>query len=283
MIYLTTNLNYIILITLLIYQLFYNQFILCDNGYDLNGMNCGIQAPFNYIVGGLTLSTMEFPFLVLIKFMASTVCGGTIINNQWIITAAHCFNKRLNRISDFTVHAGSIHLYDGEVYRMEFALVHPKFSMLKMTYDIALAKLTTPINFGPNIGTICLPSVQRQEPSGTITAAGWGRLKAHMAASTVVQKVNLPIISDEECAHKYQRLGVTIWNSQMCTWLKGHDTCEGDSGGPAFQFSGGRAHLLGIVSFGMECADANPGVYTQVSYYLDWITTMLHQYGTNYL
>ncbi|CAG2103997.1 unnamed protein product [Medioppia subpectinata] len=234
--------------------------------FDLNGVKCGLKHAENYIVGGETAAIGDFPFLVLIKLNGNTVCGGAIINNIWVVTAAHCFkelglllsvlgfntcplkpsaNRKEGQIADYTVHAGANTLHDGDIYKLSAVRVHADFSFDKMIKDICLIKMDRPFSFGPKVGTICLPAIQREEPSGTLTAAGWGRLFEKEAPATVLQRVDLTIISDEQCATMYVDKKVTIYRSNMCTYREGHDTCEGDSG--------------------WACADTHPGVYTQMS------------------
>ncbi|CAG2172773.1 unnamed protein product, partial [Oppiella nova] len=231
----------------------------------VNSENCGLKPALNYIVGGERAVRNEFPFLVIIKLNGNTVCGGAIINDIWVITAAHCFKDREHQIADYSVHAGAHSLHDGEEYRLQLIRVHSKFSFGEMNSDVCLIKMDRNFNFGPHVGPVCLPMIQRAEVSGVITVAGWGRLIEKGTPSKILQKVNLPIITDEQCSSMYQDKAVVIFRSHFCTYLEGYDTCEvypqfnkGDSGGPAFQFQNGRFTLIGIVSFGWECADTHP-------------------------
>ncbi|CAN8013220.1 unnamed protein product, partial [Ixodes persulcatus] len=142
-------------------------------------------------------------------------------------------------------------------------------------YDIGILKLRQPFNIrGSNgyIGTICLPP-KGATPIGTVAVTGFGLQKeGGQAQSTVLQIATLPILPNETCHKSYgQRFheGTMFCAADLS---QGRDSCKGDSGGPAMQRLHGRIVLSGIVSWGEGCGRKDrPGVYTQVSKYIDWI------------
>ena len=121
------------------------------------------------------------------------------------------------------------------------------------------------MSFDSFVGAIPIPS-QNESFTGTALVSGWGTLTEGGATPTILQKVEVPIVSDAECRDYYGYYSVS--DSMICAGEKGHDSCQGDSGGP--MVCGG--FLCGIVSWGYGCArPGNPGVYTEVSYFVDWI------------
>lgn len=146
-------------------------------------------------------------------------------------------------------------------------------------YDIAILKTTKPMpwiftkdGFG-SVNRICLPHPNDDYNEGeNVTVSGWGVMsEGEGSISNVLNAVDVPIVSIEECKVAY---GQRVNQDHVCAGLRqgGKDSCQGDSGGPLVRRRGGQTELVGIVSFGYGCAQANsPGVYTKVSHYIDWI------------
>lgn len=146
-------------------------------------------------------------------------------------------------------------------------------------YDIAILKTTRPMTwvftkdgYG-SVNRICLPQPDTEYIEGeNATVSGWGVMaEGEASISNVMNAVEVPIISYEECKQAY---GQRVNRDHVCAGLKqgGKDSCQGDSGGPLVRWIGLKRELVGIVSFGYGCAQAGqPGVYTKVSHYVDWI------------
>lgn len=124
---------------------------------------------------------------------------------------------------------------------------------------------------------ICLPSSQdaRTEVGEKLTVAGWGRTE-YSNFSPIKLKLQVPVVSDYQCAERFRTLRVALQDSQLCAGgERGRDSCNGDSGGPlmdTFKNDSGQWYVKGIVSFGAKCGlDGWPGVYTRVASYLQWI------------
>jgi len=172
---------------------------------------------------------------------------------------------------------------DGEqIIGIEKVTPHQKYSACSYShnnYDLALLKTNRPMNwiftkdgFG-SINRVCLPHPNDEYSAGeNATVSGWGVMReGEGTISNVLNAVDIPIISYEECRAAY---GQRVNRDHVCAGLKqgGKDSCQGDSGGPLVRQRNGRAELIGIVSFGYGCAQAgSPGVYTKVSHYIDWI------------
>lgn len=101
-----------------------------------------------------------------------------------------------------------------------------------------------------------------------LVATGWGTLWFGGRVPNQLQKVYLQVISNGQCQQAY---GSRITPKQLCTWTRGRDVCQKDSGGPLFYEAGGLVYLAAIASFGTTCADNKPAVNTRITEYANWI------------
>lgn len=224
------------------------------------------------VVGGHKTSPGRYTSLVLIFMNGQQHCGGTILNEQCILTAAHCFvaTKDARR---FTVMAGMFDISRPENYAVTVPVsaVHAHRGFDSETYDndVAVLRLARPLHFGPRIQPVCLAATRKKYHGTIMTVVGWGKTSENGAPSPVQLEVDLPILSNAKCesmlGHRY-----AITQDMMCAGYPqgGKDACTGDSGGPCFQHD----VQLGIVSFGEGCArKSSPGIYALVAAYLGYI------------
>ena len=135
-----------------------------------------------------------------------------------------------------------------------------------MENDISLLKISEPFTFNDVVQAIPLPEVG-ESFSGSATVTGWGTLSSGGSSPAILQKVDVPIVSDAECRSAYG--SNDIYDSNICAGEAGKDSCQGDSGGPLAC----EGKLCGVVSWGIGCGyPGYYGVYTEVSYFIDWIT-----------
>ncbi|KAJ9590907.1 hypothetical protein L9F63_016064, partial [Diploptera punctata] len=216
------------------------------------------------VIGGTAASSGEFPYIVSLRSSANShFCGGSIISNYYIITAAHCVTGRT--AANTIVVAGTNTLNSGGTrYAVSRIVVHSGYSSSTIRNDIALLRLSSPITYTTLQQRITLPS-QGETPATSAVAAGWG-YASYPATSLPnnLQKVSLSIISNSQCS---LYMGNIFTTSVCASGGNGRGVCNGDSGGPLV--AGGK--LVGLVSWGRPCAVGFPDVYTRVAEYISWI------------
>lgn len=236
------------------------------------------QVGVGRIVGGEEAADGEFPHQVSLRSIGALgsthFCGASIIDKDWILTAAHCCANHgpLN----MHVVAGGIKLNnfenEEENRNLEHVISHPNYDSSILINDICLLKLKESLEWTDFVQPIALPAGGQMTEAGTdCIVTGWGTLsEGAFGLPNVLNKVTVPVVSDEECNADYGSSGINVADSMICAGLKegGKDSCQGDSGGP-FVCGG---ELVGVVSWGVGCARKGyPGVYTENSYYVDWI------------
>ncbi|XP_061398827.1 serine protease SP24D-like [Musca vetustissima] len=209
----------------------------------------------------------QFPHQVAVRSTSGSLCGGSIISENYILTAAHCVTSGLppvkKSIASVIVKAGSTHLArGGQMLRISQIIVHPDYD--DSENDIALVKLEKPLKFGETIKPISLAS--QDPPEGaSVVIAGWGNVREGGLKSKNLLYTTLTAISHEKCN---ALLGYSP-KSRICLAPRGgNGACEGDSGGPAVY----NGELVGVtnVIYG-DCGSEYPDGYASVAYYRDWI------------
>lgn len=206
------------------------------------------------------------------------------MNEIWAITAAHCVENvspadLLLRLGEYDVSNDK----EPEVFderRVQIVASHPKFDPRTFEYDLALLRFYEPVKFRRNIIPVCTPEGEDQFVDKMATVTGWGRLYEDGPLPHVMQKVQVPIITNKECESMYRKAGFVedIPDIFICAGKSdgGKDSCEGDSGGPMVLKKDGRWVLAGIISWGIGCALPNqPGVYTRISKFASWIDQII--------
>ncbi|XP_063314161.1 plasma kallikrein-like [Pelobates fuscus] len=237
--------------------------------------------PENRIVGGEDSSLGEWPWQVSMQLrMPGNVihhaCGGSIISNQWILTAAHCVSDYYQPRA-WNIYGGFLKLSNISLttpkFEIDQIIIHPLYKVAESGYDLALLKLKTPISFTDHVQAICLPP---QDNSLVIPNScwitGWGYTVEDGQAENVLQKAEVPIVPQKECQANYSPEKIN--DKVICAGYKQGkvDACKGDSGGPIACKVDNTWYLFGITSWGEGCAKARkPGVYTRVTVFANWI------------
>ncbi|XP_040211888.1 serine protease 27-like [Rana temporaria] len=246
----------------------------------------------NRIVGGADAVKGAWPWQVDLQINGKSICGGSLLNESVVLTAAHCFTKM--DFSVFTVYLGAYQLTNLEdssvvARAVQNVVIHPNFT--GDSGDIALVILDRPVEFTPNILPVFLPSPTLEIPEGALCwATGWGNTlqNAQLPSPGTLQEVQLALISNNNCEAMYQSLfkvkpkDPMIKADMMCAgYKKGKkDACKGDSGGPLVYKVDGTWVQVGIINWGIGCAQPNlPGVYTNIQYYLPWLMTYVPSLG----
>uniref|UniRef100_A0A034V6Z5 Serine proteinase stubble n=1 Tax=Bactrocera dorsalis TaxID=27457 RepID=A0A034V6Z5_BACDO len=261
----------------------------------LEGMDyrqiCGRRMfPEPRIVGGSNAAFGRWPWQISLRqWRTSTYlhkCGAALLNENWAITAAHCVENVPP--SDLLLRMGEYDLaeeeepYGYQERRVQIVASHPQFDARTFEYDLALLRFYEPVVFQPNIIPVCVPNSDIDFVGQTAFVTGWGRLYENGPLPSVLQEVAVPVINNTICESMYRVAGFIehIPHIFICAgWKKGgYDSCEGDSGGPMVlqREDDKRFQLGGVISWGIGCAEANqPGVYTRISEFRDWINQIL--------
>ncbi|OCT97346.1 transmembrane protease serine 11C [Xenopus laevis] len=237
---------------------------------------CGIGGPSgsNRIVGGTNAALGSWPWQASLRLYGSHRCGASLINDTWLVTAAHCFDMNAN-VNSWTVALGTINVSSGSEFKIEKIIIYEGYTSETHKNDIALLKLFTPLNFTRTIRPVCLPEASDIfSDNSSCYITGWGALKDGGSVSQVLQQAEVKIINLDLCSSS-QMYGSLIDQSMICAgYATGNiDSCQGDSGGPLVTLKSGRWVLIGVVSFGYGCALPNKlGVYSRITYLHNWIT-----------
>eukprot|EP00092_Neocalanus_flemingeri_P009223 GFUD01009926.1.p1 GENE.GFUD01009926.1~~GFUD01009926.1.p1 ORF type:complete len:607 (-),score=161.60 GFUD01009926.1:18-1679(-) len=245
----------------------------------------------------------EFPWTCMILTKENGFVGNCAIipgagaNTRKVITAAHKLNKITNS-SELKVRVGE---YDASGFRqpetvnfqeypVESIVKHPQFSAKRLSHDLAVLVMAQAIDLSlPHVNSACLPSCKdqfsHQFSNGTGVScwvSGWGRDQVSGAFQPVQHKMNLPLVEQNKCesalrvALNARKPGVgdqfVLSPSEVCAGGDNQDACTGDGGSPLVcQASSGRWTVVGLVTWGVGCAEQLPGVYVRVNQFREWI------------
>ncbi|XP_053308618.1 transmembrane protease serine 13 [Spea bombifrons] len=244
--------------------------------------DCGTRK-MSRIIGGTEASVGEWPWQVSLHQQSGVrfthVCGGTLINTQWVLTASHCFTETAAP-SHWRVYAGAVKLYNLRAVSAVSSIVrHEDYHSDTDDYDVALMKLREPFTLSAGIQPACLPMTgQTFNPDTKCWISGFGKTAASSdETSSVLMDAEVSIISTDVCNSVNIYRGA-ITSRMMCAGklAGGTDSCQGDSGGPLVCEQSGRWYVAGVTSWGTGCGERNkPGVYTRVTEVLPWIYTKM--------
>ena len=238
----------------------------------------GVKAVNAKITGGTNALISDFPWQIY-YISGNFRCGGSIINGNWIVTAAHCTKNSTGGsilASDMFVKVGAnnpSNASEGKTYAVNKVIVHEGFDDVTLLNDIALLRLTDTINFA-NATPINLVSSDDVASGATVPGVlswvtGWGLTSVSpQVIPTVLQKVQLPLVTNLQASSVWSSIPAT---DLMAGFLNGNkDACNGDSGGPLVVPVSGEYKLAGIVSWGSSSCNTY-GAYSRVSDFESWI------------
>ena len=160
----------------------------------------------------------------------SPFCGGTLISDTHVLTAAHCTEDEI--ATGFSVLLGEHNIADGKSNRVDVAEIinHPNYDSQTLDNDFSILRLSNPVTFTNAVSPACLPADRSNTYAGvTATVTGWGDLSTGGSSPDVLQEVDVTVTTNAECNNVY---GGEITKNMVCAGGPGKDSCNGDSGGP---------------------------------------------------
>ena len=251
---------------------------------------------FKRVVGGKD-APAPIQWQVHVHFERSGVsysCGGTIINEDTILSAAHCYYPLETTTASY-IEAGIKRegSSKGQKIDVNAVIIHPFYDefnngeVAKYDNDIAILKLKEPLTFNADVLPARLPdsTLNPELKRTSAIISGWGTLRSGGPASNVLQFVSVPILEISDCTNLNELYSPTnITSNMICAGDLidgGEDSCQGDSGGPMvipYSNNDDTAIVYGLVSWGNGCAhEKGPGMYTRVSNYNSWIQNNMNK------
>ncbi|XP_033620256.1 transmembrane protease serine 4 isoform X4 [Fukomys damarensis] len=239
----------------------------------LHCLACGRIAKTPRVVGGQEASVDSWPWQVSIQYNKQHICGGSILDPYWILTAAHCFRKHLD-LYNWKVRAGFDKLDNFPSLPVAKIFIAEQNSSYPKEKDIALVRLQLPLTFSDTVRPTCLPFFDEELASATpLWVVGWGFTEQNGGKmSDTLLQASVQVIDHTRCNAEDAYQG-EVTEKMLCAGVPGGgvDTCQGDSGGP-LMYQSEQWQVVGIVSWGYGCGGpSTPGVYTKVTSYLNWI------------
>ncbi|XP_056140347.1 enteropeptidase [Lampris incognitus] len=230
------------------------------------------------VVGGVDAQRRAWPWVVSLYWRGRHVCGASLIDSQWLVTAAHCVYGKNLHVQFWTAVLGlhaHRHLNSSDVQRrhIDRVIIHRHYNRRTKQADIAMMHLHAPVTFTDSVQPVCLPQQEQEFEAGRkCVIAGWGRTAEQGSPSDVLQEAQVPLLSQVQCQNQLPEYNITA--SMVCAGLPegGVDSCQGDSGGPLMCKEKEHWLLVGVTSFGLGCGrPLKPGVYTRTSHFTSWI------------
>ncbi|XP_036337792.1 uncharacterized protein LOC118747772 isoform X2 [Rhagoletis pomonella] len=257
------------------------------------GITGRIKNP-SYIDGDSEFGEYPWHVAILKKDPKESVyaCGGTLIDAQHVITAAHCIKSQNGfdlraRLGEWDVNH-DVEFFPYIERDVVSVHIHPEYYAGTLDNDLAVLKLDHPVDFtkNPHISPACLPEKFSDFTGARCWTTGWGKdaFGEHGKYQNILKEVDVPILSHHQCESQLRqtRLGYSYKLNPgfVCAGgEEGKDACKGDGGGPLVCERNGIWNVVGVVSWGIGCGQANvPGVYVRVSHYLDWIRQITQYY-----
>ncbi|KAJ1928236.1 hypothetical protein IWQ60_002216 [Tieghemiomyces parasiticus] len=240
---------------------------------------------FGRIIGGSKVNGRPYPFAVALSVVSKGtlgLCGGSLISDRYVLTAAHCLTDRQSgtpiSASAVTAGVGSNSVKQASVYLIRKVSVHPDYDYTKLRNDIALLRLEKAVKLNGGTRVVALANSQIKD-GDVLLAVGWGKTSNTGRVTDDLRQVEITVGPTGDC-HAADSDFTSQNGPQLCAaHNEGHDTCQGDSGGPLLYNNGRTYQLAGLTSYGRNpgstTADCGTNTvaafYTRPAYYVDWI------------
>ncbi|XP_048371886.1 chymotrypsin-like protease CTRL-1 [Sphaerodactylus townsendi] len=240
-------------------------------------LGCGVPAirpnvrDTERIINGQNAVSGSWPWQVSLQTSSRAhYCGGSLINQNWVATAAHC-NPSLSHYVVLGEYDRNSNAEPVQIKTIAKVITHPSWNPSTLNNDITLLKLSSPAQLNSRVSPVCLASATETLPEGLrCVTTGWGRTSTNTNSPAVkLQQVAIPLVTVNQCQ---QYWGNRVTSSMVCAGGAGASSCQGDSGGPLVCLKGSIWNLIGIVSWGTSnCNVQTPAAYTRVSKFRSWI------------
>lgn len=234
------------------------------------------------IVGGVNANENQWPFITRLTVQFSTgqgLCGGTIIDKNWVLTAAHCCDGAhwiRATFGDLRFSSADSKQYTRSANKI---VKHPKYNSYNMKYDVCLLQFSEDIIAADpdhDVRAACL-TADLPEHGSNCWIAGWGTTSSGGSISDPLLQANVKLMDKSYCLAHSNIPSYALQKEMICAGKLdddnngetdgGVDSCQGDSGGPLICEIDGKAALTGVVSWGVGCGDQGwPGVYSSAAY-----------------
>ncbi len=225
-----------------------------------------LAAPAGAIINGSAAPEGSFAFMASLQDGSGfAFCGGSVIADRWVLTAAHCVED--GSASDLYVVTGRTNLSDtskGQRIKVDQVRVNPAYNANTSSHDTALLHLAVRTR-SPAIRLATLAEDALERPGTPVTVTGWGDQTPTLGLNSTdrLRSVDLNVVSDADCAKANNGMDKA---TGVCAEALLKDSCNGDSGGPMFGVLAGKTIQIGVVSYGVSCAIPTfPGVYSEVN------------------
>ncbi|KAK9967548.1 hypothetical protein ABG768_001944 [Culter alburnus] len=222
------------------------------------------------IVNGAEARPHSRPYMVSIQRNNEHICGGFLVSEQFVMTAAHCFTEGERLTVVFGAHD---HNNGSSRVAVNFYHIHPAFESESLLNVIMLLQLEKHVELNNNIKWISIPTKEDDIEADTVCSiAGWGSLKINGKGNNHLMETDVAVMNNTKCESKWGKKEYAA-SQMMCVYGDG-GSCDGDSGGPLV--CGDTA--VGVTSFGdpEQCNSLElPEVYIKISAYLPWIKNII--------